>query len=584
MDLFTGYKLNRQGDEYTLILYLSKNQTEFSKELTGDDPDSREKLNNNVVEYVKGKFPSLKINAVKVMVGSMLIASFALGTPQVKAAEISSSTYTVVSGDSLYSIANKYKTTVAELQSLNGLTSTNIYAGQTLKVPTIQTTTTAPTTGTTTYKVAAGDSLSVIAARYNTTVTEIQRLNGLTSTIIYVGQTLKVPAAQTTVTAPTTGTITYKVATGDSLSVIAARYNTTVSEIQRLNGLTSTAIYVGQTLKIPTVQTTMPTTGTTTYAVTAGDSLSAIAVKFNTTVTEIQRLNGLEDTMIYVGQTLKIPSEQTTVPAPTGGTTTYKVVSGDTLWALAARFNTTVDKLVSMNNLTNTILSVGQVLTVPAATTAPTPVPTPTPAPGTTSTAPYVTYKNHTVAAGENSWTISIAYGIPMSELLRVNNFTESTVLNIGQIIRIPVHTVPVTAVPGPQFGEYLDWWTQAQYVFPINKTARVTDFATGRSFNVKRTIGANHSDTEPLTSADAAIIKEVWGGTYSWKTRAVIVEVDGRRIAGSMTSMPHGIEYIGDNSFDGHFDIHFLNSTRHNDGTIDPFHQAQIKIAAGIQ
>lgn len=524
MDLFTGYKLNRQGDEYTLILYLSKNQTEFSKELTGDDPDSREKLNNNVVEYVKGKFPSLKINAVKVMVGSMLIASFALGTPQVKAAEIYSSTYIVVSGDSLYSIANKYKTTVAELQSLNGLTSTNIYAGQTLKVPAIQTTTTAPTTGTTTYTVAAGDSLSVIAARYNTTV----------------------------------------------------------SEIQRLNGLTSTAIYVGQTLKIPTVQTTTPTTGTTTYTVTAGDSLSVIAVKFNTTVTEIQRLNGLEDTMIYVGQTLKIPSEQTTVPAPTAGTTTYKVVSGDTLWALAARFNTTVDKLVSMNNLTNTILSVGQVLTVPAATTAP--VPTPTPAPGTTSTAPYITYKNHTVAAGENAWTISIAYGIPMSELLRVNNFSESTVLNIGQIIRIPVHTVPVTAVPGPQFGEYLDWWTQAQYVFPINKTARVTDFATGRSFYVKRTIGANHSDTEPLTSADAAIIKEVWGGTYSWKTRAVIVEVDGRRIAGSMTSMPHGIEYIGDNSFDGHFDIHFLNSTRHNDGTVDPYHQAQIKIAAGIQ
>jgi hypothetical protein len=171
-----------------------------------------------------------------------------------------------------------------------------------------------------------------------------------------------------------------------------------------------------------------------------------------------------------------------------------------------------------------------------------------------------------------------------MSELLRANNFTESTSLSIGQVIRIPVHSVPVTSVPGPQYGEYLDWWTQAQYLFTINKTARVIDFQTGRSFYVKRTIGANHSDSEPLTSQDAAIIKEIWGGTYSWKTRAVIVEVDGRRIAASMTSMPHGIEYIGDNSFDGHFDIHFLNSTRHNDGTVDPYHQTQIKMAAGVE
>jgi hypothetical protein len=61
-----------------------------------------------------------------------------------------------------------------------------------------------------------------------------------------------------------------------------------------------------------------------------------------------------------------------------------------------------------------------------------------------------------------------------------------------------------------------------------------------------------------------------------------VIVEVDGRRIAGSMTSMPHSIEYIADNDFTGHFDIHFLNSLRHKDNRIDPDHQKAIKVAAG--
>jgi hypothetical protein len=135
----------------------------------------------------------------------------------------------------------------------------------------------------------------------------------------------------------------------------------------------------------------------------------------------------------------------------------------------------------------------------------------------------------------------------------------------------------------GAKYGEYLDWWTEAQYVFLINKVATVTDFKTGRSFQVKRTIGANHSDTEPLTAADAAIIKEVWGGQYSWAERAVIVNVDGRKIAGSMASMPHDIEYIKDNNFPGHFDIHFRNSTRHVDGTVSEAHQRQIQIAAGL-
>jgi hypothetical protein len=47
---------------------------------------------------------------------------------------------------------------------------------------------------------------------------------------------------------------------------------------------------------------------------------------------------------------------------------------------------------------------------------------------------------------------------------------------------------------------------------------------------------------------------------------------------------MPHGVVYITNNNFDGHFDIHFLNSTRHVDGKIDRYHQEKIKIAAGVK
>lgn len=194
-----------------------------------------------------------------------------------------------------------------------------------------------------------------------------------------------------------------------------------------------------------------------------------------------------------------------------------------------------------------------------------------------------ISYNSYTIQPGDNMWDLSIRFGIPMPELLQANSMTENSLLSAGQKISIPVHNIPVKATVSERHGEYLDWWSEAQYVFPIGKIATVTDFQTGRSFQIKRTIGAHHADCEPLTANDAAIIKEVWGGSYSWKERAVIVHVDGRRIAASMASMPHDVQYINDNNFDGHFDLHFKNSTRHVDGAISQGHQDQIQIAAGV-
>lgn len=513
MDMFKDYKLQREDDGYTLILYLNPNHTEFSREFLDGYGDEPKELSSSIQDFVKNKFPNLKFNAVKVVLGSIIVGSFILGSPKVHASE-----------------------------------------------------------ATSTYKVVSGDSLSVIAKRFNTTVEKIKSLNNLSSDVIKIDQLLKVPSPQSE------STVNYTVVSGDSLSVIAKRYNTTVDKLKSLNNLTSDIIRIGQILRVPAA----PQETASSYTVVSGDSLSAIAKRFNTTVNAIKSINNLTGDTIYVGQRLIIPSGQAeeapSPQAPVQETTTYRVTSGDSLSVLAVRFNTTVENLKSMNNLGTNTIYVGQVLRVPASASQ-----APSPAPAPAQTSPSVSYINHTIASGDNIWDLSVKYGIPMNELLKANNFTQNTVLKIGQVIRVPVHTIPVTSTPGPQYGENLDWWTQAQYIFTIGKTAKVTDFQTGRSFNVKRTIGANHSDTEPLTAKDAQIIKEIWGGQYSWKTRAVIVEVDGRRIAASMSSMPHDVDYIKDNNFNGHFDIHFLNSTRHNDGTVDPNHQAQIKIVAGI-
>jgi hypothetical protein len=99
----------------------------------------------------------------------------------------------------------------------------------------------------------------------------------------------------------------------------------------------------------------------------------------------------------------------------------------------------------------------------------------------------------------------------------------------------------------------------------------------------LEKTIGANHADSETFTVNDTNIAKSIWEG-FSWTPRAVILEINGRKIAASMNFMPHEREYIAGNGITGHFDVYFGNSTRHVDGKPDSSHQRQVEIAAGIR
>ncbi|VXB93020.1 Polysaccharide deacetylase [Exiguobacterium sp. 8H] len=157
-------------------------------------------------------------------------------------------TYTVKSGDTLYSIARTYGVTVSALAAANNITNYSlIYVGQVLIIP--GTTVTPPTT-TVKYTVKSGDTLYKIATMYNTTVAKIAAANNITNVnSIYVGQVLIIPG--TTVTPPTT-TVKYTVKSGDTLYKIATMYNTTVAKIAAANNITNVnSIYVGQVLTIP---------------------------------------------------------------------------------------------------------------------------------------------------------------------------------------------------------------------------------------------------------------------------------------------------------------------------------------------
>lgn len=506
--------------------------------------------------------------------------------------------HTVGTGDYLTFLAKQYGVTVDAIKEANKMTSDATRLGQTLIIPVLMGSGTSepaptmtPTTHTqgSTYNVVSGDSLSVISKRFGVTIESLRSANGLTSDFIRIGQVLTIPLSSTVTPPPPTLTQTassYTVVVGDSLWGIAQKFGVTVNALKSTNNLTSDNLQIGQTLRIPTREevasapspSPAPSQTATSHTVVAGDTLWGIASRYGTTVNDLRQANQLSSDLLSIGQTLTIPSGsvETPSPAPTTeeerSTFTYAVRSGDSLSVIAERFGVTVNAIRTANQLTSDTVRVGQLLTIRDGTNAP-----------NQTTTNSITYITHTVVSGDNIWNLSVKYGIPQGELLRANNLTSSSMLSIGQKLTIPVHDIAVKDVVSERHGEYLDWWTEAQYVFPINKTAKVTDFASGKSFYIKRTIGANHADSETLTVNDTNIAKSIWGG-FSWTPRAVVLEIDGRKVAASMSFMPHEREYISGNGITGHFDVYFGNSTRHVDGNADASHQRQVEIAAGIR
>ena len=247
-----------------------------------DNPSDLSKIQNNISKYVNAVVDGV----VATKRGETITAKPLEGT------------YVVKSGDSLWSIAKKYATTVNELKSLNNLTSNNLQIGQTLKVPTNTTSVEANT-----YTVKSGDSLWSIAQKYGTTVANLKSLNNLTSDVLQIGQTLRVPSSESGASFGISSTNqTYTVKSGDSLWNIANRYGTTVSKIKSLNGLSSDNLSIGQILLIPGNLNV-----SNTYTVKSGDSLWSIAKKYNTTVNELKSLNNLTSNSLSIGQILRLP-------------------------------------------------------------------------------------------------------------------------------------------------------------------------------------------------------------------------------------------------------------------------------------
>ena len=256
--------------------------------------------------------------------------------------------YTVKKGDSLYSIAKIYNTTVDNIKKLNNLTSNTLSIGQKLKIndqidnPIEENI----------YIVKSGDTLYSIAKKFNVKLDNLKEANNLTSNMLSLNQKLLIPKISNK-----EDYLLYAVKKGDNLYNIANSYNTTVSDIMSLNNLSSNTLSIGQVLKVPLKEIeNTNSTEYTSYTIKKGDSLYSISKTYGVSVEDIMKYNNLKTNLLNIGQTIKIPLSN--------NTKTYIVKRGDTLYSIAKANNTTVEEIKTKNNLTSNTLTIGKTLKI----------------------------------------------------------------------------------------------------------------------------------------------------------------------------------------------------------------------------
>lgn len=309
----------------------------------------------------------------------------------------------------------------------------------------------------------------------------------------------------------------YKVLSGDTLWKISTSFNISINDLKKWNGLSTDTIYVGQVLKVAPI-----------HIVQAGDTLWLISQKYGITVDYLMKINNLTSTNIIVGQTLKVAETNVQAPLPAPvvpviQTVNYKVVSGDNLWTLAQKYNTSVDAIMKTNMLVVDYVMPNQILTIPV-----------------------------------NSKEIVKPVGITMMKA-RLNS-------NYGDIYT---------------WENAMRLWTVGTTgVIRDIQTGKTFNIRYYGGSNHSDIVPITQQDTDIMLS-----IYGTWSWDNAHKRPMVLYFAKGGvnyQMAVSLTGMPHSTTDSTTNGMNGHCDLYFYNSVGHTDPVIDPVHQANILKANG--
>ena len=338
--------------------------------------------------------------------------------------------YLVEAGDTLFSIAAKFNTTVDAITRANPCVDPqNLRINQLLCIPQGVTPTQCPP-GSTQYTIRAGDTLFSLAIQFNTTVQAILAVNpGLDPNNLRIGQIICIPGPTPTQCPP--GSTQYTIRAGDTLFSLAIQFNTTVQAILAINpGLDPNNLRVGQIICIPGPSPTQPgrcPAGSFEYTIRSGDTIYNLAIEFNTTVEAILALNpGINPNNLQIGQVICIPGTSPTQPPRCpAGTFEYTIRAGDTFFSLANRFNTTVAAIQAANpNVDPNNLQIGQVICIPGTG----------PGPGR---CPAGTFE-YTIRSGDTFFALARRFNTTVAAIQAANPNVDPDRLQVGQTICIP--------------------------------------------------------------------------------------------------------------------------------------------------
>ncbi|MCZ0717092.1 LysM peptidoglycan-binding domain-containing protein [Aerococcus kribbianus] len=393
----------------------------------------------------------------------------------------SAKTYTVKSGDGLYSVARALGISVSEARQMNG--------GKDLIFPGQQFTTGAKTSASgqssakpatssnasgKTYTVKSGNGLYSVARALGISVSEARQMNG-GKDLIFPGQQFtagaKTSASGQSSAKPATSSNasgkTYTVKSGDGLYSVARALGISVSEARQMNG-GKDLIFPGQQFTAGAKSSASgqssakPATSSNasgkTYTVKSGDGLYSVARALGISVSEARQMNGGKD-FIYPGQQFTAGANATSANGPIQqGTSsqstsrssngTHTVKAGETAWRIAKANGLSVDQLLQMNGLSNANLYIGQNLRVsgqaPASSQTQSQVKeTPTKQTNPQSQPKQVAAQTsnqasaYTVKAGDNLYRIALNHGVELSTLKAANGLT-SNAIHVGQNLVIP--------------------------------------------------------------------------------------------------------------------------------------------------